>query len=713
MIRSEQKSLEVKDFRGLEVEVNELFRDEKSWSRLEGFDQIVSGSIRRVRGLTELLADREYPGGIVAVKVYRRTPDDPPILVGLERRFPPEPPKLWDLINGGPPLASFPIDEVFNPSPGGDPFGATFMAVMPGFYTNPIGGTPLVINYLIITAANNRPYQWDGLNSPTNVGTPGPNRSLIVTALGCSSDETKGIIVNIARKYRLTFWNPITKTDSSPSPDDAPLIGLSGELSSGITPNVSPLQPPPDFPYITTVLLWIIQRSADAVGGYTHGRLWVTRDGSEEFFLVKNTVVGAGPGGGPPFTEADDDGAFPLLPLDTIVWDGISDPTAPGALPGLVLSSTRPFFFYPNPFGLGVGSRFPRQDFLLVDPSPLPGENDPPTIGNWGAVYQNRLWLVDNQHPYKLIFSKIENFIQYPVDNFFDIPADNYDEIITLEGQFQQLIIGKRYSTHRIIGTDFTDFVMSPIDPQVGFLSRKGIAKIQGILLFLSHQGIMQWAADNPSFYGKTIKPFIDELVNNPSLSAKSLMSSDSRRGLVVMAYPNPREEFLKPFVFLMMDVSQESPFSLFFIPPTEDAQLQDFQEMNVMEEVELPGGERFIVLASMSRVWRLFFSARFCEALAETQFIPSESNGNAMRKVFRKLKVENPPRDLVYEYWVDSDADGHFGPFPLRMDNFLGKIGRRIKIRFSAETTDLLADPSILSNLRIDYAEIGETRDA
>lgn len=666
------KQIELLDLAGLELDGDQHLRNPKSFRRVDNFDLVNTGALRKSKGLDDLVFCMSYaPEWIVEARTYRRKAEEELLIIGVSNQG-----NLYNLVTGA--LAADPLNVATT---------RPFVAVVQG--SERVGAAAAYpINYLIYTTDDGSLWMWNGgAGVPVRVGAAGPSGPQLkawVYGVSGHSDSQKGLQILVARKYRYVFYNRQTRHETSPSEDRL-------DITVGVETVVYPNSTLPDKPYVASVFL-VCEGPSVAIynQGYQYIRLYATLDGGGDFFLVRDAITRLQSDNS--WHTTDDDGALPTEPgVNLDVFDGVRDSADPDGTAYLTIAPAIEPDTAPAPIG---NIRLPARDQMLVELGPDLGENDPPPLADWGSVYQGRVWLVNKEIPSRLVFSKILDFQSYPADNFINISADDYDPIIALNSQYQQLIIGKQNSSHRLIGSSFEDFVLTPLDKRTGVVGRRALESIEGMLVFLSKQGIMKWQTDIPEFYGRRIKPLTDAIRDVDKLN-DVLVTQNSRNGILLMSHLVPGAELSS---IIMMDVSRESPFTVY--GPFLD-------RVTMLNEVELEDGNRAVLMGtSNGGVYQLFKGGE-PEAVLETQLLPPEP----MRKrVFRRLVVEGILDNFVYSLSVDGR------PFtserPLRNYNFLGVVGTYLVIRISHTNYVDPDDPRPqIAYMRIDLADIGETR--
>lgn len=748
LVKPESKELVVREMGGLVTEPDVLDRPQNSWAFLDGFDLIQSGTITKADGLEELsklLVGQSfvYDSPIVAFTNWRRTESDPLMLLGLSVSG-----GLYDLKTGNL-VAQFP----------------TANYAWMGVITGTANGSE-TINYVVATTAGYIPFKWNGQTPPTRIGVDPPSGGVTIFRAVTDPDNApdRGIAVLQSRQYRYTFWNPSTRHDSSPSPDELsginPRTGETGYFQSILSSSSGTVVTDPNHPYIDSIWLFVpdAEIHARVSEGYVRFRVWATRDGGEVFYLVNNASLNYND----TIIDADVDGSLPVpLTGDANILDGMS-PVFATVLVAQIIGdvfitldpSDTAFEFIPRANGtlvyidgtavnipytydintgvmtlsaplaqpLHIGSivgciwtteigkeRTPAPDPSLVQPAPNLGQNDPPPCAIWGAIYQDRIFWVNAQKQSEIRYSNIDDFESYDIDNRISLPSRTYDPITSLEGEYQQLVIGKRNALAVLTGTDLQNFVVTPLDPQIGSQGRRSMISVEGVLFYLSKQGIMVWQGVLPQFYGQPIKPLTDDVPFDQRLE-KVVAAVDSVNGVVIF-YVNDESE-ANPRLILA-DVSRPLPFSTYPLP------------LNLfgMAEIEDPDTNEVMVIAGLadSKVYRLFigfttyhtnpqtqvWETTPVSAFAVSQAIPQDNL--SLRLVFRHLRVEGELLDgFLVSYSVD--GGGWTKAQKLYQHNFIGLVGKHIQVRFQ-HTTDVGPIRAAIPNYSVEYVPMGVSR--
>lgn len=746
MLKRENKSAVVDALAGLYLDGNTRTRPLGTFRVLNGWDQATPGMLRKVRG-PSLYNANAYDSVVRHIQTYRRTAaDDPRVLVITNQ-------SIYDLDTGGL-LASL-VDA-------NDRY--PFVACLPGRYNDD------TVTYVYVTREADPPRKWSGVEgeAASPVGVSAPTQGVAITRMVLGGDQTlndpqlggfpypsqgAGVPILTQRAYRWTYFNPTTKHESSPS--DTP-------NSAVISPDLQPNLYTPNTALAAMYnrflsIMMAVPTTAPGYGdGYTRKRLYCTHDGGSEYFLCRD-VVSYDEGAGT-FHAPDADGSFPLS--DRVVLDGMpawnppvvstigypvylgyfNPQTVPGVQDSFLLIVPRfPIDFLEHVYQLGVydasfisavgpqavgtwytqwvgGSVTPGSgvtpvapvaDVQLVDIGPDIGENDPPPTASWGAVFQNRLWLVDTNAPARLWFSQLGRFEDFGSDSFIDFPADNLDPIHSLQAEFMSLLIGKHNSLHRLTGSNFTDFSVVPVTTNSGTLGRRVVDAFKGNVVYLSRQGLMVLAADTEQYVGEIVHPLTD-VITHDDAHERLQIAVDANRSLVLLVIPVDADND----AILVMDTKRKSPFSL----------IQIGGQVTALCCVELADSS-VVVLAGVAgfstpysfQVIQLDLGQSPLTATAETNALPPEEL--PMRKNFTRLRVfgDGPPLTqidgITYQCSVDGGAFVPAAPRPLKLDNPLGVVGKSLVIRFfQGSEVDLTGDDPLLPGFQVEYTSMGNS---
>lgn len=671
MIQAKGDIKPVRPLGGLVTDGSVVNRPPNSWTVLQNLDLYITGSVRKMRGWRDLLGGspptvyRDQAGQvspIVEATVYRRRPEEDRIVVGICENG-----CLYNL-ETSLLLGMVPISIGSAPS----------LAVMPGLVGD------VLVNYLVITTEGGALYKWDGGGVITRVGCQQASPAVQIRGLYYTTDPARGIPILASRRYRWAYFNPTTKLESSLSD----IIEVDEPWPSVIAQGA--MIYPPANTQATMIMIDTLTTALPVYGdGYTRKRIYTSRDGSQTFFLNTGLLDEQGRG-------ADVDGSYSYR--ERAFFDGVYLQTGTPATDDLLLGDQPP----PSPAAIlqALPPQAPTPDAALIEPGSDDHEFDPPPSASLMTVYQDRIWVVHADKPASLHFSNIESFEQFAPSNHIVVPASAYDEIVALSGQKQQLIIGKKHGSHRIIGVDFADFSLNPIDTQIGFTSRRGHVDTQGRLYFKAWQGIMVWADNTPTNYGESIKRVTDRILDESAVLATVL----SRQGFVMFAVLLAPEVLVDGgpadigYWLIVADVSVEQPFSLYGPLPSPPTMLR---------EVEFEDDSVGVIMGTEEgRVYQLFVGKTALEAIATTQRIPLDDL--TQNKVYRMLRVDG---DELEGWTLETSVDD--GPFsspkPVRRNSFIGQTGKGLVVRFRHTGPIGPVEPQ-LSNYLVDYVSIGES---
>ena len=684
----EQRTLAITNLQGMDLGVDKFVRKPNTWSLLLGFDLYSNGSIRKTGGFQRY--SPELGTDIIGIRNYRRTPESTLLVVGIGKDG-----VLYDLQTANP-LSSIPevYTDAHKPS----------ICILPGIdearsSSDGAGfSAGISIDYFVFTGPTGTIYKWNGVPGVVAelVGCPFPVGPLYLSTItsGPASDTNPGLFINEMRRYRYTYWNPTTRHESSMSPDYT-----EGDIMrAGVGPR-TPIAIPADKPYV-------VQLAFEAPGipgtnqdrGYTRMRIYATRDGGSEFFLVRDTIAGFVNAGVYTFEQADSDGSLPIA--TDLIYDGVADILNTELVEtGLPLTDLR------QPYSGAIDPRNPVDDPSLAEPGPSVGANDPLPDAVIMTVHQGRLWLVPVESPGKLQYTKTLEFESLPVDNRFQLGANDFDSIVALEPKYQELVVGRRTGSDRLLGTDATDFTVVTLDAEVSFVAHRGCSKVRGQTLFLSQEGFMLWSSDFPVIVGRSVKPITDSVPEDARLD-RILSATDTTQGFGLVTLPDTAPVMGQETGQLLVIFKPEAeyPFSLVLLP----------SEALAMQEVVVDG-ERFVLISLEGRgVFKMFVYGSDVEVqvagLAFSQLLPIDEPFK--RKMIDELRVVGE-NIKGFTFSLTSDSFAQVQNQPLRRVNKIGTTGYRFF--FTLNHTDLefiAADgPPLLSVIEIDYTILDRDR--
>jgi hypothetical protein len=796
------KILELNQFSGLDLEESVLTRPVNTFRRLDNFDLFRKGAVRKSSGISKFTSN-SIGTPILGLVDFRLKQDQAPFLVsyGADGMI------YVNLLKGG---SNSLICNTRGPS------SVPYMAPVPGWNFDD------EVYYLVVTRGlEKRPVKIGYGDSTTvvcmDLGVAPPeaawgnnlNRhSLLVWNIQLSPVD--GIeLNNNGRRYRWTYYNPITGHDSSMAPvsvADGTAINKDS-LVCEVSLRVRDDQTGSGVPIIR-----VDDPTMDGVDtygtGYTQIRFWATQDAGEVFSLLpilywEDGTVASDENGAidintPIMGNAEPDFAaqdYPDVPDSRLLYDGVAmvgsadwgvdggsqtgstlitkqwggisgsfgvvDPIALDTYQaagkthpdyfmieqdGTIYQVTGldgdhfhwkiapPLFQSPPDGALITFQNFvPTRDidFEMVFPSDDAGQqehvNDPPPPSVWGAVYQNRLWLVSALDRNKLVFSKMGDYESFPATNYIFFLSGSTDEITALvtskqvgsilaEGKDQRLIVSKQRSMYQISGVDFTDFTKMPYLPSTGVLGRRAMEFVGGSLFGFTKQGIEVLEEQRPTFIGSSIRQLFSDLEWSVLDILEGLqLVSVTELGIALFAYrdsPNTTPTIGNTRL-LMIDSSvlgnAPSPFSCVTDLPTP---VSAIYETRINNDVDLIAG------GTDGWVYKLFDPASGTDgteaavvAVLETQEIPQEDKIN--RKLFRKLRFDgNSINDLGWKVCYSVDGQDFTEKKRMWNENFIGLSGKTLSVQIThdRELTDGEESP-FLGNMSIEYTVVGDAR--
>ncbi len=501
--------------------------------------------------------------------------------------------------------------------------GQPFVCLFPGT------GLPTnsAISYLLALCANAQPLKFDGV-SVTQIGCSSPLTALSLSYLQ-SAYVANAYFMQVGIQYAWTYFNPQTLHESSPSPV---------ENSSIITPTTN--TPALATPYITQVELQIPTIPPAIGSGYTRIRVYRTRDGGATFFLLPMVYDVNGN------DLSDSNDSVLIQGNTTTVYDG-----------------------------LAAKNIAPTDDSLLVNPpqgAPTIGANNPPPFGAvWGAVYQSRMWYLAPDLK-TLWFSNIGDFQSVGIYNYFSFATQILDQLTAMIALSDRLIINGQNSSWQITGTDFTSFVLVPIDMRRGAVGRRAAVTDGDNIYVLTRQSLarMAFAKQGPPFIGDQIKPLTDSI---QKASYQSIINADidTTRSILFFAVKINGAKYCDQVI--LADLGKESPFSVITGLPT---------EIITVRELEFADGSTDIVFSGADgNVYRFYDNTGGDGSLVASimsQQLPQDDSYDLWKTWQHFVPIGTDLSNWVISFSVDG-GNTFTAPRPLFTKTPIGLSGKQI----------------------------------
>lgn len=150
---------------------------------------------------------------------------------------------------------------------------------------------------------------------------------------------------------------------------------------------------------------------------------------------------------------------------------------------------------------------------------PSIGQNDPPNIASWAAVWKNRVVMDNLLDPNGLQISNDGSPTQFntvPFDPNLPVPTnglqmevtqDNGDPIMMGLSFGSLFAILKRHSIFLLYGDDASNFTIQPAYVGIGCAARDSAVRVGGYILFLSDKGVYRWGGGEPQLISHDIEP--------------------------------------------------------------------------------------------------------------------------------------------------------------------------------------------------------------
>lgn len=150
----------------------------------------------------------------------------------------------------------------------------------------------------------------------------------------------------------------------------------------------------------------------------------------------------------------------------------------------------------------------PRFSAMTFDPfgSSTVYQNGP----KFQEINQNRMFVAGfTLAPSVLRFSEVAAPETYNADAYIEVRTNDGDQITAIRTFQNQLMVFKKDSFHKLIGTDETNFQLVELSTEYGCVNNRAIAESQNFLLFLDQEGVVQFNGANFQIISLAIDPII------------------------------------------------------------------------------------------------------------------------------------------------------------------------------------------------------------
>lgn len=374
--------------------------------------------------------------------------------------------------------------------------------------------------------------------------------------------------------------------------------------------------------------------------------------------------------------------------------------------------------------------------------------NDPPPKASWGAIYQNRLFLVDALDKTRLVFSEVADFQSFPPENVFNFLDEDLAPITAVlaskaiglvsEGADTKLIVGKERSTAQIAGTGrpeiisslggvtTTDFDRRPLHAETGIVAKKAARVVEESLIALTRRGLETLEAQQPQFIGAIIRELTDTIEIEGGFGPS--FAVDRKRGQIIAAVRLPDIELVDEGApdndqnrlilirtpFLRGDQGGLiSPFTVYTLPTDICCVYESGSGDNVRL---LAGGANGLIYELFKDgIQTALIDSQYVdspvEAVIETQELPVEEK--EQRKIFRRVRFDGVDLDENWKISFSVDKGQTFtAEKQMRNDNLIGLTAKTIiiRIKHNGEIKESEELP-FLSNMSLEMIPIGRAR--
>jgi hypothetical protein len=129
-------------------------------------------------------------------------------------------------------------------------------------------------------------------------------------------------------------------------------------------------------------------------------------------------------------------------------------------------------------------------------------------VPKYFEINQNRMFAAGfSAAPSQIFFSDVGAPEVYDAESNFEVRTNDGDKILGIKTFQNQLIVFKKRSFHKLIGTDEDSFKLVELSTQYGCLSNNAIVEYDNKLLFLDQEGIVEFNGANWQIISTSIEP--------------------------------------------------------------------------------------------------------------------------------------------------------------------------------------------------------------
>lgn len=362
----------------------------------------------------------------------------------------------------------------------------------------------------------------------------------------------------------------------------------------------------------------------------------------------------------------------------------------------------------------------PTPDAALVFPAPALTDHWPPPVSRWGAVFQGSLVVQDDSDAATLWSSDVGDFESYGEFNFDRFQTENDDDVVSLVGGLNLLVVGTLRRVDSLSGTDPSTFVRQPIDSLHGFLGHRCVFPLGSKIVGLMRQGFatfdlnmsfgatsqnIQLGYGDASLIGDDILPILQSIAAGANLYL-TCIAVDNAQNILLFAIKDANGVTYNDVV-LMYTMGATQGWSK-FLPP-------GGLEYPTIRETLLPSGALNIIANASDKNSYILFNTQSpaspLTAVAETQALPTplQTEGQMWDtdRDFLYMYVEGQDlSNFTYQFAVDYPNNSVFTTPALKLSpgmNLLGGRGKQIVVRFTHSVNPSIA-PALISYVKIAY---------
>jgi hypothetical protein len=173
----------------------------------------------------------------------------------------------------------------------------------------------------------------------------------------------------------------------------------------------------------------------------------------------------------------------------------------------------------------GVSSTFTITSSAWSANDEAPTNHNPPDAYKFAVIWKNRWWAPDGTIGNRLHFTEIFQPQSWPTLFYIDLPFERGDEITTVIGQGDTLVVFGQNKPFLIFGQTSLDFEVKPsAGAQTGALGPRAATVIENGIVHAAADGVFLFDGATDKYLSHDIEPGWRDLVKNTAASALALI---------------------------------------------------------------------------------------------------------------------------------------------------------------------------------------------